>query len=84
MSGTGSGALITAALEIVLICRACDARMAINAVVSEHACERCGARVPLSVDRWRQLLGDVMHDAARMVENDDIRRRLSDESDSWG
>jgi hypothetical protein len=62
--------MLTVALELALTCRACEARVAVNAVVSQIACGRCGVVVPLPIERWGQLLADVARDAPRMVLND--------------
>ena len=62
--------MIGIAIEASTTCTQCGEQAAINAMVSELLCIRCGAVMKLSPDDWNTIIGDALKKAPRMEEGE--------------
>src|SRR4051812_44712551 len=64
-------AVIAVELELTLVCRGCEARVALPGVVPEATCGRCQRKVPLPASSWRAMLADPLREAPALAENEE-------------
>ncbi len=58
------------AIEASTVCPACGEQIAMNALVPEMPCIRCGAMLKVSLDEWDALIADVIDEAPEMKEGE--------------
>jgi hypothetical protein len=63
--------MISLQLELVLLCRGCNAPVALNSVVTSLACDRCQRTATLTDDDWRTILDGAREAAGTMIENEE-------------